>query len=135
MWQMIVSPPSQDDNFFLDCHSAVTQCMASSNQSIRAQASWALANLADSFSSRPHLLTPHLTLSLGSSILLGLRDVDKVRCNAVRAAGNLLRLVRETGKGLALKLRDRMCGNRLFMLLELPVKSPPPPTHTHTQWL
>ena len=89
----------------MDCHSAITQCLSSGNLTVRAQASWALANLADSFSPRPHLLTPHLALSLSSSILHGLRDVDKVRCNAVRAAGNLLKQLQESGEHSAVMSR------------------------------
>lgn len=86
-----LSQSSQDDSFFLDCQSVITRSLSSSGLAVRVQASWALANLVDSVSSHSHLLRPQLVGSLSESVVRGLKDVDKVRSNAVRAAGNLLK--------------------------------------------
>ena len=97
--RMYSNTPSQDDKFILDCQTVIMHCHASSSLAVRVQASWALANLVDSFSSHPHLLQPQLMATLSKSVLLGLEDKDKIRSNAVRAAGNLLKQLPEEGTG------------------------------------
>ena len=64
------------------------------------QASWALANLLDSLSrGYPQGLQPALLVSLSEATHSTLVDNDKVRCNGVRAAGNLLKQLSENGEG------------------------------------
>ena len=62
---------------------------------VRIQASWALANALDNFSYHVPALQPAVLLSLCQAVQQTLQDGDKVRCNGVRAAGNLLKQMPE----------------------------------------
>ena len=59
------------------------------------QASWALANLTDIL---PPSFPPPLLASLLEAVAKASADNDKVKCNAVRAAGNMIKDLREDGK-------------------------------------
>ncbi len=86
---VVFSP--QDENFFLDSQCAISYCLASTAMAVRVQAAWALANLIDSFSSYFQSPRSKVLVSLCEAVLLTLQDGDKVKCNGVRAAGNLLK--------------------------------------------
>ena len=61
---------------------------------MRVQASWALANFTDNLPPPLHSLLNH---TLYSGVAKAVKDNDKVRCNGVRAAGNLLKILAEEG--------------------------------------
>lgn len=65
---------------------------------VRVQASWALANLIDAMPSHSRPLPLPLILSLCEAVHRTLQDGNKVKCNGVRAAGNLLKQLPEDGK-------------------------------------
>lgn len=81
----------EDENFFLDSQCAISHCLASTAMAVRVQAAWALANLIDSCSSYFQSPRSKVLVSLCEAVLLTLQDGDKVKCNGVRAAGNLLK--------------------------------------------
>ena len=62
---------------------------------VRVQASWALANLTDTL---PPSFPSPLLVSLHEAIVKASTDNDKVKCNAVRAAGNVLKDLQEQGQ-------------------------------------
>ena len=98
-WQCAIQdslPPAQDESFLIDCQSAILHCLSLPALAVRVQASWALANFTDPLPFSPH---PTLKHSLYSATTKALRDADKVRCNGVRAAGNLLKELTEKGNG------------------------------------
>ncbi len=98
-WQCAIQdslPPAQDESFLIDCQSAILHCLSLPALAVRVQASWALANFTDPLPFSPH---PTLKHSLYSATTRALRDADKVRCNGVRAAGNLLKDLTEKGNG------------------------------------
>jgi hypothetical protein len=80
----------EDKAFLQDSGVAIIHALASSSQLVRVQASWALANLTDTL-----LLagTSRTLSSYFSAARNALKDKDVVKCNAVRAIGNLLKTV------------------------------------------
>ena len=62
---------------------------------VRVQASWALANSLDSLSRHTPSLQPPVLLSLCQAVQGTLQDGDRVKCNGVRAAGNILGQLQE----------------------------------------
>ena len=73
----------------------VLHCLGSSSLPVRVQASWALANLTDIL---PPSFPPPLLASLLEAIAKASADNDKVKCNAVRAAGNMIKDLCEQGQ-------------------------------------
>ena len=90
----VLSPGLQDESFLIDCQSAILHCLSLPSPAVRVQASWALANFTDPLSFTPH---PALKQALYTGVVSAVRDGDKVRCNGVRAAGNLLKELTEEG--------------------------------------
>ncbi len=85
---------SKDESFLIDCQSAILHCLSLPALTVRVQASWALANFTDPLPCTP---SPALKHSLYSAVVSTVKDADKVRCNGVRAAGNLLKELTKEG--------------------------------------
>ncbi|KAL5477104.1 hypothetical protein EMCRGX_G023849 [Ephydatia muelleri] len=79
-----------DLHFLLDCHSMILHCLSSPSLSVRVQASWSLGNLTDTLTGMEDIPLPLYTPLFGA-VHTAMLDNEKVRCNAVRACGNLLR--------------------------------------------
>jgi hypothetical protein len=79
----------EDKAFLQDSGVAIIHALASSSQLVRVQASWALANLTDTLLAG----TSRTLSSYFSAARNALKDKDVVKCNAVRAIGNLLKTV------------------------------------------
>lgn len=91
--------PSLRENvcFVENISDAVTRSLQQDNSDIRVKGSWALANISDalvanSSDTNKEIVSNDLLKRLFDVSLI-CKDNDKVRCNAVRAIGNLLRLL------------------------------------------
>lgn len=96
----IMFPSLRENVFFVENTSdAVIRSLQQDNAEIKIKGSWALANISDalvanSTDTNKEILSNDLLKRLFDVALI-CKDNDKVRCNAVRAIGNLLRLVTE----------------------------------------
>lgn len=93
--------PSLRENvcFVENTSDAVIRALQQDNLDIRIKGSWALANISDALvantsDTNKDIVSNDLLKRLFDVSLL-CKDNDKVRCNAVRAIGNLLRLITE----------------------------------------
>lgn len=93
-------PSLRENVFFVENTSdAVIRALQHNTLDIRIKASWALANISDalvanSSDTNNDIVSDDLLKRL-LEVSLTCKDNDKVRCNTVRAIGNLLRLVTE----------------------------------------
>ncbi len=91
--------PSLRENvcFVENTSDAVIRSLQQDNLDIRIKGSWALANISDALvansSDTNREIVSNDLLKRLFDVALICKDNDKVRCNAVRAIGNLLRLV------------------------------------------
>lgn len=92
--------PSLRENvcFVENTSDAVIRSLQQDNLDIRIKGSWALANISDalvanSSDTNKEIVSNDLLKRLFDVSMLICKDNDKVRCNAVRAIGNLLRLI------------------------------------------
>lgn len=90
------------NGYMLDASDVIVRAMKDTSVLVRVRASWGLGNLSDAMLqqnmqernldedgfSAPVLLDPVINVAISGS-----QDQDKVRCNAVRALGNLLQLL------------------------------------------
>jgi hypothetical protein len=86
----------EDFNFLIDCSGSIVDgCQLKEHLNVRCQSSWALGNLTDSLiGGLVHQdVVTRLFPSLGRCVLVAMGDVEKVKVNAVRAGGNLLRIM------------------------------------------
>lgn len=93
--------PSLRENvcFVENTSDAVIRALQQDNLDVRIKGSWALANISDalvanSTDTNKDIVSNDLLKRLFDVSLI-CKDNDKVRCNAVRAIGNLLRLITE----------------------------------------
>lgn len=85
-----------DIGFLLDCSERIGEGLGSNESlTVRIQAGWAVGNLTDSFLlEEAHVETIHILYpSLVRCVITAMKDNEKVKVNAVRAAGNLLKIV------------------------------------------
>lgn len=93
--------PSLRENvcFVENTSDAVIRALQQENLDVRLKGSWALANISDALvanttDTNKDIVSNDLLIRLFDVSLI-CKDNDKVRCNAVRAIGNLLRLITE----------------------------------------
>ncbi|KAJ8873284.1 hypothetical protein PR048_026918 [Dryococelus australis] len=96
---VLFHPLREDVHFVLDTAEAVVGCLRDDQLAVRMKASWSLANLTDALvlnaseeeteDAPVSLLTQLIECSITAA-----KDNEKVRCNAVRALGNLLQIMR-----------------------------------------
>ncbi|CAI8024384.1 HEAT repeat-containing protein 6 [Geodia barretti] len=98
----------QDQAFLQDSQLAVLHALASSNQQMRVQASWALANLSDALTVSNFKLSSSFYHEILSGASKALNDKDMVKCNAVRALGNILRVIPEQPEDKVLSLSSHI---------------------------
>ncbi|KAG4067443.1 hypothetical protein HA402_009680 [Bradysia odoriphaga] len=94
----IMFPSLRENVFFVENTSdAVIRSLQQDNLDIRIKGSWALANVSDALvangSDTNEEIVSNDLLKRLFDVSLICKDNDKVRCNAVRAIGNLLRLL------------------------------------------
>ena len=75
-------------------------CVRAPELAVRVQASWALGNLTDTLSQSqaPREVVGSLGEHLCATILLTLKDSEKVKVNGVRAVGNLMKVLPDNGR-------------------------------------
>ena len=75
------------------------ECVHAPEMAVRVQASWALGNLTDTLSQCQ--VAKEVVGALGdqlcATVLLTVKDTEKVKVNGVRAAGNLMKALPEIG--------------------------------------
>jgi hypothetical protein len=75
---------------------------------MRVQASWALANLSDALTVSNFKLSSSFYREILSGASKALNDKDMVKCNAVRALGNILRVIPEQPEDKVLSLSSQI---------------------------
>ncbi|KAJ6634291.1 HEAT repeat-containing protein 6 [Pseudolycoriella hygida] len=96
----IIFPSLRENVHFVEnVTDAVIRALQQDNIDIRIKVSWALANISDALvantaDTNKEIMSDNLLKRLFDVSLI-CKDNDKVRCNAVRAMGNLLRLITE----------------------------------------
>jgi hypothetical protein len=75
---------------------------------MRVQASWALANLSDALTVSNFKLSSSFYHEILSGASKALNDKDMVKCNAVRALGNILRVIPEQPEDKVLSLSSHI---------------------------
>nr|CAD7394973.1 unnamed protein product [Timema cristinae] len=90
----------EDIHFVMDTAEFILQGLGDKSLGVRIKASWSLGNLSDALAlnkmnSGNEDIPDFLLLQLLQASISSAKDNDKVRSNAVRAVGNLLRLLEE----------------------------------------
>ncbi|XP_078451628.1 HEAT repeat-containing protein 6 [Lampetra fluviatilis] len=91
----------EDVQFVADAASAVLRCMEDSSFLVRTKAAWSLGNLTDTLITNVEMLGDDFLMEVPDMLLLRIirtaigaaQDKDKVKSNAVRSLGNLLRFL------------------------------------------
>lgn len=125
----VMFPTLREDSHFVEgTIEAIVMAMPDSNMDVRVKSSWALANVTNAMLLQQTAGPTEANDTVGDAQLkqlfetaLACRYNDKVRCNAVRALGNLLRLIRgshlahtywqDLCKAAIVQLRDSVAGS------------------------